>query len=311
MSQQNNKRQIVKIIKEICTEQNISCTPFSYDWILQLRKNEQIGYIYGYKFNVNSSASAMICDDKCATSEILQNAGIPVVEHHFYMSPSNIQYVGESGNWSRLIAYLQKHKKIVCKANEGTGGNAVYLVENQFQLEEAAHQIFNHTRAMAVSPYYNITKEYRAIILAGEVKLLYSKNIPFVVGDGKSTVHALLLQYMSDNNCFIESDAIDNTILSCGQEYRIGWKFNLDKGAIPQILPDGDKKTKLTELAIKAANSLSVTFASVDIIETGDEMRILEVNSGIMMEKFIQAAPENYAIAKGIYQQAIEMMIEQ
>jgi glutathione synthase/RimK-type ligase-like ATP-grasp enzyme len=55
---------------------------------------------------------------------------------------------------------------------------------------------------------------------------------------------------------------------------------------------------------------LSIQFASVDIIETNNEMRVLEVNSGIMMEKFIQAANENYAIAKKIYQQAINMMLE-
>jgi glutathione synthase/RimK-type ligase-like ATP-grasp enzyme len=313
-SPQNKERHFVKIIKEICAEQNIVCTSFSYDWIFRLCKNDRLAFIFGYNFGINISTSAKICDDKCAASEILLNAGIPAVEHIFFMSPSNIHYVGENGNWSRLTELLKKHGKIVCKVNVGAGGNSVYLVENQFQLEEATHRIFKQTRAMAVSPYYEIKKEYRAIVIDGEVKLLYSKNIPSVIGDGKATIHTLLLEYMEKTHCFIDNvDFGDDTLLAIlpeGEEYRIGWKSNLGKGAIPQILSDGDKKNKLTKLAISAAKALSIKFASVDMIETGDETRILEVNCGIMMEHFIPAATENYMIAKEIYQQAVHMMLE-
>ena len=78
-----------------------------------------------------------------------------------------------------------------------------------------------------------------------------------------------------------------------------------------RILQHGNKKDRLAELAISTAKALSIKFASVDMIETGDETRVLEVNSGIMMEHFIQAATENYSIAKGIYKEAIHMMLEE
>jgi len=313
-SQQNKERYLVQIIKEVCAEQNIQWSSFSYDWIFQLCKKERVAYIFGYNFGLNASASAKICDDKCGASEILLNAGIPTVEHNFYMSPCNSHYIGENGNWMRLTAFLNEHGKIVCKANEGTGGNEVYLVEDQLQLEEATHRIFSRSHAMAVSPYYQVKKEYRAVVLDGVVRLIYSKNIPCVIGDGESTVHALLMKRMSENNCLIHNAAMKDDTLSSvlpyGEEYRLGWKFNLGKGATPQVLADGDVKDHLSDLAGAAAKALAIQFASVDIIETDNEMRVLEVNSGIMMESFIRAAIENYQIAKEIYQQAIHMMLE-
>jgi hypothetical protein len=149
--------------------------------------------------------------------------------------------------------------------------------------------------------------------LDGEVKLLYSKNIPNIIGDGKSTICSLLLEYLKKTNVFIEKDDIEHDLLSSilpkGKRCRVGWKSNLGKGAVPRILPDCSKRVKLTQFALAAAKALSIRFASVDVIETDNEMRVLEVNSGIMMENFVQAAKENYAIAKGIYQQAIHIML--
>jgi glutathione synthase/RimK-type ligase-like ATP-grasp enzyme len=311
--QQNQQRQIVKIIKEICVEQDISCTSFSYDWIFRLCKNDRVSYVFGYNFGLNTATSALLCKDKCATSDILLNVNIPVVEHFLFFDPNNIHYIGESGNWSRLTDLLKKYSKLVCKVNEGTGGNDVYLVENQSQLEKAAQHIFNQSRTMAVSPFYSITKEYRAVFLGEEVKLIYSKNIPFIAGDGQSTIHSLLIKYMSESNCLIDNISIpDDTLFSIlprGEKYFLDWKFNLGQGAVSQIVYDEEKKRVIEELAIKTAKALTVQFASIDIIDTDHGFRVLEVNNGIMMESFAKESLMHYKIAKTIYEQAIQMML--
>jgi glutathione synthase/RimK-type ligase-like ATP-grasp enzyme len=311
----NQERYIVKILKEICAEQSISLTSFSYDWIFKLSKNGRIGFVFGYNFANNNSTAAKICDDKCAAGDVLLNAGIPAVEHFFYMVPNSIHHIGESGNWLRLMEFLKLHGKIVCKSNEGSSGNSVYLVKNQLQLEEATHRIFKQSRTMAVSPFYDIKKEYRAIVLNGNIKLLYSKNIPNVTGDGKSTLFTLIIRYMQKNNFFIDTNSMSAdkalfSILPSGKLYNLGWKSNLGQGAQPKIIGDEDKrKALLSELAKKAAIALSIQFASVDMIDIGEKMLVLEVNSGIMMENFVGAKNTNYAIAKRIYQQAIESML--
>jgi glutathione synthase/RimK-type ligase-like ATP-grasp enzyme len=309
----NDERMIVKIIKEICEEENIDYTSFSYDWILRLCKNNQVGFVFGYNFGANNATSAHICDDKSATSEVLLFTGIPTVEHMFFMSPNNIFYIGGNGNWSRIQRMLEKYGKLVCKANEGNGGNMVFLVENPVQLEDAVHRIFKQHRSMAISPFFHIIKEYRVIVLNGKVKLAYSKNIPFIKGDGKKSIRQLLLEFMTDNELLLTleyNEKILGHVLLDGEIWNINWKSNLGQGANPELVADRTLLSELSNLAIKAASAISINFASIDIIKTNEGLKVLEINCGIMMENFIRSTQQNYDIAKEIYRDAVHSMIK-
>jgi len=310
----NSQRSIVKIIKEICAEQDITCDSFSYDWIFRLSKNAKTAHIFGYSFELNSSTAAFICADKSATSDLLTFNQIPAVRHTFFMSPTNLKYVGASGNWTRLMALLAEHGKLVCKPNEGSGGEDVYLVSNQFELEQAAYKIATRSRAMAVAPFYRIENEFSVVVLQQQVKLIYSKNIPFVQGDGKSTVGQLLISFLqkhTDLGLDLELSEGDQSIVPDeGERFYLNWKHNLGQGATPVMVQDVQLIETLTALALRATQAIGIQFASVDIIKTGDHYLVLEINSGIMMEFFSQMDAQHYAIAKGIYQEAITSMLQ-
>jgi D-alanine-D-alanine ligase-like ATP-grasp enzyme len=240
----NSERIIVKIIKEICIENNISYKSYSYDWLFRLSKNEKVIHIFGYQFENNSATTQAICLDKSATSDLLISNNIPSVENHLFMSPMNIKYIGETGNWKKLIKLLNYYDKLVCKKNEGKGGSDVYLVMNEIDLEEAVYNIFKTSRTMVVSPFYNISEEYRIIILNNTVKLIYSKNIPFIEGNNIYSLKQLLISYMQKNNSKIDFNTIHNLdeILQSGERYYLNWQHNLSKGAIPKIIEDKNKK---------------------------------------------------------------------
>ena len=303
---------LVRIVREICAEEDISISSFSYDWIMRLEKGGRYGFIYGYTFCLNGAAAAKICDDKCAASDILLRSGIPAVEHHYFMAPGNIHFIGENGNWARIVKLFEKYETLVCKANSGTGGLDVFLIKDQLGLETAAHEIFTRNSDMAVSPYYPVKKEYRAIVLGGEVKLVYEKNIPFVEGDGKKTARRLVLDYMSANNALIgagfDFDGLDK-VLPEGEKFSLNWKSNLGLGASPEIVKDENLLSGVSSLSVNTAEAVSIDFASVDIIDTSEGLKVLEVNCGVMMEAFIRSAPENYIKAKGIYREAILAMM--
>jgi glutathione synthase/RimK-type ligase-like ATP-grasp enzyme len=312
----NSQRPLVTIIKEICSESGIDLESFSYDWIFRLSKNEKVAHIFGYQFGNNSATSQLICADKCATSDILLFNGVPTVKHDFFMSPININYVGVSGNWERILELLKNYGKVVCKTNEGSGGSSVYLVSNQFELERAVHKIFSHSRTMAVSPFYEVENEFRVVILDDKIMLIYSKNIPFVAGDGISTLRQLLISYAQTHADFPpdfnesddDSHVLEN-VLEKEKKYYLNWKHNLGQGAYPEIIQDESLVTRLSELALKSASAVNIQFASVDIIKTKDEFLVLEINSGVMMDYFSQISVSNYQIAKNIYRKAIEKML--
>lgn len=100
---ENCKRNLVKIIYEICEEAKIDVKSYSYDWIFKLSKNNKSQYILGYKFGLNAASVDAICGDKSAASAIMTSLGISNVEHSFYMSPANQKYIGNISNWSSLI----------------------------------------------------------------------------------------------------------------------------------------------------------------------------------------------------------------
>ncbi len=307
---ENKNSNFVKIIKEICDEESINCTSFSHDWIFHLSKGSKSNYIVGYQFGLNPAVSHSIFLDKCATSELLDYYNIPHVEHFFFMSPERAEYIGQSGNWSDIISLFNRYHTLVCKANEGTGGKDVFVVKDKLALEGAVHAIFEHNNSMAISPFYKIEKEYRIIMLNNESKLVFSKTRPHLIGDGKSSIKNLYGKYIIDNTSeFLTQMIIPasdlSRILKTGEIYLLNWHHNLGQGAKPAIETDESTIAPIISLAKRAAQKLNGKFISVDIIKTGEELKILEINSGVMMENFSAYSKEYYSIAKEIYREVI------
>lgn len=298
-----SNRNIVKIIENYCKNNSVTLSKISADWILKLTKNDETHFIVGYQFDLNSSATSAICLDKSATSEILELNNIPVVHHELFMTPIDM-----SGNWGKMINFLNKYKKIVCKINNGTGGKDVYFIDNEKTLEQAVTKIFSKDEYVALSPFYDIKNEYRAIILNNEVKLLYSKERQFVIGDGISSIFQLIANKFSASPKLDLTDIPLNTILQKNEQYNICWKHNLGLGATPKIVSDKNIYDKISSLALTANNAVNGKFVSVDIIETDEGLKVLEINSGIMMENFLAQNSENYKIAEKIYTEAVNLM---
>ena len=173
---EGDSRQLVKIVKEICHENEITFQGFSYDWILQLTANNRTMFIYGYKFPNNNAAIEQICNDKSALSDILSAHKVPHIPHSYFISSNNKQYTPLQGNWEKIQSLLRQYGKVVCKPNAGTGGHSVFKVSSQRDLEFATHEIFSKSRAMSISPYREIKAEYRIIIVNSNVGVIYEKK---------------------------------------------------------------------------------------------------------------------------------------
>ncbi len=308
----NSTRNFVKIISEICEEENISLHSFSYDWIFSLCKNGVYNYIIGYQFGLNTSSIHSICCDKSAASEIMNSFNIPNIEHRFFMSPINQKYISDEGNWIHLIELLNKYGNLVCKANEGTGGKQVFRVSNQFELENAVYKIFSKSRSMAVSPYYTINNEFRTIVLDGEIKIVYSKKRPCIIGDGIHTVSSLLFEYLSQDNNELIIDKVEGydltKVLENGECMELSWKHNLGQGSKAMVIENHQIDKRIKDIVQKIVSKMNIRFASIDIVECNNDFKVLEINSGVMMEHFSQQDEESYNKAKSIYREAVLKM---
>jgi len=311
------RNQFIELLKEICIERELTLSLFSGDWIAAIKSSTGTGScIYGYNFSLNSSASAQICQDKNATSLILESTGIPTVRHELFLNPSDILVnvlIKGCGSVSRILDFAsQCGYHVVLKPVCGTGGNGVMRATNCKEVEQAVLNLFQKYHALVVSPYLQIKREIRLVILNQQVRLVYEKKRPYVIGDGSSSISLLISKQLGSRGSSL-GFPVDLDLARIPQKdevVEVEWRHNLGHGATPVIITNPDKC--FCGLAIGAANALNMRFCSVDVIETeAGEYLVLEVNSGVMMDSFI-SSPDSRSrdIAKSIYTDAIISSLE-
>lgn len=302
---------IRKMFKEICDELKIKCTMLSKDWIFMLERDGKIRFLAGYKSALNDHALGMVVDDKYALYEVLLNNNIDVCEYNIvYGERNKEEYAKGCNNYSYVKDYFIKHnEEIVLKPNDGTCGRDVYRVTDLENLEILYNKLTKKYHSINMGPYYHILNEYRFIVLNGKVEIAYKKNKPVVYGDGVSTIRELLIKF--NKRYFYDklNDEIYDKVLKPGELFEYNWKFNLSQGSIATEIDDEVLYKRLEEMAINASSKIGLNFGSVDIIVTEDnEALILEMNSGVMVENYIEQFSDGYNKAKELYKRVIEEM---
>lgn len=258
-----------KLLDEICQAEKITITWLSDNWLGVLERDGQRRYILGHKFDLNPAVSELVADDKYATFEVLRKDGIPVIEHQMVYEASNNQPYVHGRNSVKYVRefFENNNRHIVIKPNNGQCGNNVHQITAPEQLTPALERVLHQSMSGSLCPFYQIQHEYRLILLDGEERLSYQKNL--------------------------------------GED----WRFNLDKGATATPIEDDELHQRLLKLAKRAADSLHLRFCSVDIIHTTEqELLVMEVNSGVMTEHYLQQYPEQYETVKKIYHDAVKKM---
>ncbi|MFI3167746.1 MAG: hypothetical protein R3Y32_06455 [Bacillota bacterium] len=267
----NNKRQIVKIIEEISAEKGYACNVFADGFCIEISNGENTTRVFGYQFD-NATSASMIATDKCACFELLNQKNIPAVPHFLILAPEKEKYVPCPIKAEDLIA---KYKTLVAKPCKGTSGANIFKFSGIAEYSEVEKAIMPFSRDIALSPFLPLEREFRCLILNGTVQLIYEK---------------------------IRCDS---------------WKHNLASGAVP-VVHQIETQREVALLGIETARTLGLDFCAVDIATCADKnsenvekLLVIEVNSGIMFEKFAQFSLENYENAKNIYKKALAHFLKE
>jgi glutathione synthase/RimK-type ligase-like ATP-grasp enzyme len=317
---QNSERVLTKILREVCEEQGVAVRAFSADWIFHLSRADTVRYVFGYDFDLNPCTAQLIAKDKSATSDILGLKQIPRVEHQLFHKPEMKAYIPHTGNWQAILAYAQGHGfDVVCKPNSGTGGADVLRARNVVDLEQVVHALFAKYRSICLSPFAAIEQEYRVIILRSECVLSYLKLRPSIIGDGVKTKCDLIADFIrsaqgSTVEWPLEKDEDDsgltlNDVVPAGIRIHLSWRHNLGQGSTLRLVgPDTRSDLGLDQLALRAARAIGLQVGAVDLVQTTEGLQVLEINSGLMMERFARLAADGYRSAKWVYSRIISEM---
>lgn len=301
-----------EIIESICKEENINYKLVSKDYIYILEHNGINKFLAGHKFDLNSHAMGLVVDDKYALYDVLKEFNINVCEHAIVYRPNNMEdYAIGCNTYQYVHDYYKSHNNhIVIKPNNGTCGHGVYNIEDENDIDGILDKLFTSNFSISICPFYEIKNEYRVIMLNNECEIIYAKYLPEVIGDGVKSIRELLIEfnepYFKDK---LDSKKYDK-VLAKDEVYKYGWKFNLSQGSIARYIDDDKLKNDLISIAKKVSKSINLGFGSVDIINVNGELKVLEVNSGVMTENFINLFPNGYDIAKEMYRKAILSMFK-
>lgn len=296
------EKQFNKIIKQICQEKNIQYQELSDDWIIKLKKENKNRFLVGYKFDLNTQATAEICNDKFALYAVLDSEEIPVIKY-------NILFKNEE---DRLKKYFEEYNQnVVLKPNNGTCGNNVLHICDYNELKDEYNRLISKCYSVDICPYYEIESEYRVIYLPDK-QHIYKKVRPIIIGDGVHTVKELLIDF--NREYFSKEENLKNESISTEYIPKLGeiveyeWRFNLSKGAKIADVED-EEKDVLMSIVNKIVEVIGVKFVSIDIVKlANNQYMVMEINSGVMMENLVKLKDDGEKIAKELYGEAIDLM---
>ncbi|MBI5279896.1 MAG: hypothetical protein HY854_25930 [Burkholderiales bacterium] len=75
---------------------------------------------------------------------------------------------------------------------------------------------------------------------------------------------------------------------------------------MPQLQVEPQRRQQAIDLAVRAVEALQLRAASVDVVWSGGVPRVLEVNTGIMVESLARSGPEGAAAAQATYRAILD-----
>ena len=313
----NNQRIFVEAIKTYCADHDIDVELRADGWLIIMQRGERRHFAFGYDIGLNSAVAHRIANDKSATADVLEMAGVPRVPHTVFLNPQLNAFIPPVGSWDAMLKLLERHPEgIVVKPNEGTSGKSVFFVSTRPALELAVNRIFASHLGLAISPYLAIEDEVRVVLIDDAPVVVYVKSRPTIVGDGKHSLLELALTTLSIERrstvlpgMLADLDKAElDAIPPAGQRRVLNWRHNLETGAQPTLLAQGGVRDACVRLAVSAAQAIGIRFASVDLVRVGEAWQVLEVNSGVMMESLARHHPE---LVFSVYHAALDKVFAQ
>lgn len=223
-------------------------------------KNGVVRSLRMYSLDLNHIASSDIARDKDFAKFFMKKRGYPVAEGITIFSNEWAKIVKSK----RTIFYAVKYARklgfpVIVKPNSKSQGADVFLVWNKKELILALRKIFRGGEKVAIIEQYLPGKDYRIVVLDGEIISAYERIPLSVVGDGKNSIINLLKKKQS----FFNSTGRDTRINF--KDLRIKLKLKR-QGYTFKSIPEKGEQIFLLDNA-----NLSAGGDSVDVTNTIDK----------------------------------------
>ena len=321
----------VRLLSEAAAEIGVSLEmDGEYGFVGRLVDKDGRGYpIFGKSLGLNSDAAAHLAADKEYTARWLAASGLPtpngqLVFNSTYcvrMALRNAETAARLPGKSVAASFGEKHGwPVILKPNTGSEGRDIRLCTDAVHLAVELDRALSSDEILRIEPCIP-GRDYRVLVLDGDVVLAYERIPLSVTGDGTTPLGDLIdaalatlrkrhrgSKIAADDPRVLRRLAADGhdlgTILTAGKKQRLLDNANLSTGGALRDLT-GQLPPEAEMLASRAAVSLGLRIAGVDILapnleDSTNGATVLEVNSAPGLDYFATAAPQNWLRARAI-----------
>lgn len=285
-------------------------------------RNGHKSYFWHNKFNLNSVSAARVAQDKGYTCYFLRKLGYRVPKTQTFFRTDFSKRIGTRRTISEGYLYAKQiGLPVFVKPTRRSQGHGVTRVSNRAEFFLAAQTVLSYDRVLLVQKAC-IGRDYRIVVLDGEVISAYERVPLAVIGDGRKTIAHLL---KSLQKTFIHTGRDtkipinDIRIQMCLRRFGYDFDFVPDRNERVQLLDvanlslggttieiTSELHPTVAQLAAQVADDLDLRFAGVDLIcpdatQPVSDYRILEVNSAPGLDHYGASGREHESHIDELY----------
>ncbi len=293
-------------------------------------KNGTRSYFRYNTLDLNPVGASDVAKDKDYAAFFLKKMGYPVPESASFYSPEWAAAIGSDKGTDAACRYAKKrgYPRIV-KPNSGSQGFGVSMAHNERALRRALAHIFRNDKvALIQEPLKG--RDYRIVVLEGDVISAYERIPLNVVGDGRATILQLLKRKQKE---FIRLKR--DTVISF-DDPRIRTKLKTQRLTLASV-PARDEQIFLLDNAnlstggdaVDATHSIHPAFASiaaritrdmglrlcgVDLMIHGSiddgaaPYTVIEINAGPGLDHYVKSGAEQQRIVEAMYRKILHSL---
>ncbi len=292
-------------------------------------KNGQQSLFKNSFFELNFNGPSKISSDKGYSYYLLKKMGFSVPETKtFFSTDLNEKLTIKRGLEAGYLYAQSLGLPVIIKPNEESWGRDVVKVHTKNAFFKFSKTILAYSRVFLVQEFC-VGRDYRIVVLNDKVYCAYERVPLSIIGNGKSTIEALLLEKQADLD---KADRLSKIDLA---DPRMVNKLKRKNLTLASILPKAKKITLLDNanlsnggmgidwsdkihptykaLAINITKAMGLRFCGVDII-TADisksvtEYHIIEINSAPGLHNYAAMGDKQLAITKSLYLDILKVL---
>lgn len=282
-------------------------------------------------FDLNGSGSTEIAKDKDYAAFFLKELGYPVPEGDSFHTRRWCKAIGSDRTPEKAWEYAQAiGLPVIVKPNSKSQGSGVALVHNKREFFRAMTEASHAERVFLVQKPIQ-GKDYRIVVLDGEVISAYERRPLGILGDGIHTIQELL-EEKQRHFVHIGRDTVldlgDPRLTNTLKRQKLGFTSIIEAGQWLQLLPNANLSTggdaidgtptlhaSWKTLCKDIARDMNLRYIGIDIMtevpldqEPGD-YTIIEINAAPGLDNYASIGEEQMRIVKELYRKVLLAML--